>query len=133
MTLDRLRNLGFLLAFLLLGVMLFSLYGAFRSAIEGGNWVAFLGGILMGGRDGRASSLVILLVPERRRTGWVEAHHQRQHQVPVRGPRGHVGAGDGLPRGACRCPPREEGGLALIGMFAGIFIFMGFVWSVVGE
>ena len=38
MTLDRLRNLGFLLAFLLLGVMLFSIYGSFRSAIEGGNW-----------------------------------------------------------------------------------------------
>jgi len=72
MTLDRLRNLGFLLAFLLLGVMLFSLYGAFRSAIEGGNWVAFLGGILMGAAM-VAVLLAIMLVPERRRTGWVEA------------------------------------------------------------
>ena len=47
MTMDRLRNLGFLLAFLVFGVVLFSLYGAFRGAIEGGNWVAFLGGILL--------------------------------------------------------------------------------------
>ena len=30
-------------------------------------------------------------------------------------------------------PATEEGGLALIGMFAGIFIFLGFVWSVIGE
>ena len=65
MTLDRLRNLGFLLAFLLLGVMLFSIYGSFRSAIEGGNWVAFLGGILMGAAM-VAVLLVIMLVPERR-------------------------------------------------------------------
>ena len=72
MTLDRLRNLGFLLAFLLLGVMLFSLYGAFRSAIEGGNWVAFLGGILMGAAM-VAVLLIVMLVPERRPTGWVKA------------------------------------------------------------
>ena len=85
MTLDRLRNLGFVLAFLLLGVMLFSLYGAFRSAIESGNWVAFLGGIVMGavygrapgGHHARAGSS-----PDRLGQG----HHQRQHALPVRWP-----------------------------------------------
>ena len=35
-------------------------------------------------------------------------------------------------------PRRVDGvdaarGLALIGMFAGIFIFMGFIWAVIGE
>ena len=27
----------------------------------------------------------------------------------------------------------KVGGLALLGMFAGIFIFMGFIWAVIGE
>ena len=131
MTLDRLRNLGFLLAFLLLGVMLFSIYGTFRSAIEGGNWVAFLGGILMGAGL-VAVLLVVMLVPERRRTGWVEALTNVNAKYLF----------GGLVvlwvlvmwfLSSMYLPASEEGGLALIGMFAGIFIFLGFVWSVVGE
>ena len=27
----------------------------------------------------------------------------------------------------------QVGGLALLGLFAGIFIFMGFIWAVIGE
>ena len=72
MTMDRLRNLGFLLAFLVFGVVLFSLYGAFRGAIEGGNWVAFLGGILLGALM-VAFLLIVMIVPDRRKTGWVQA------------------------------------------------------------
>jgi hypothetical protein len=30
-------------------------------------------------------------------------------------------------------PAQAEGGLALIGLLAGFFLFMGFVWSVIGE
>lgn len=131
MTLDRLRNLGFLLAFLLLGMMLFSLYGAFKSAIEGGNWVAFLGGILMGAAM-VAVLVVIMVVPERRRTGWVEA----LTSVNTKYLFGGLIVLWVLAMGflwSTALPSLTEGGLALIGMFAGIFIFLGFVWSVIGE
>jgi predicted Co/Zn/Cd cation transporter (cation efflux family) len=131
MTLDRLRNLGFLLAFVLLGVMLFSLYGAFKSAIEGGNWIAFLGGIVMGAAF-VAVLLVIMIVPERRRTGWVQA----LTNVNTRYLFGGLIVLWVLVMGflaALSLPDTQEGGLALIGLFAGIFIFLGFVWSVIGE
>lgn len=131
MTLDRLRNFGFLLAFLLLGVMLFSLYGAFQSAILGGNWVAFLGGILMGAVM-VALLMVILISPERRRTGWVEAITNVNTKYLF----GVLVVMWVLVMGflwTMSLPATQEGGLALIGMFAGIFIFLGFVWSVIGE
>jgi len=131
MTMDRLRNLGFLLAFGLTGIMLFSLYGAFRSAIEGGNWVAFLGGILMGAAMVSLLAVIILSV-DRRQTGWVKAITSVNTRylfgglivvwVVIMGLLMTMGL-----------PATEEGGLALIGMFAGIFIFMGFIWSVIGE
>ena len=131
MTLDRLRSLGYLLAFLLLGVMLFSLYGAFQSAIVGGNWVAFLGGILMGAAM-VAVLLTIMIVPERRRTGWVETLTNINTKYLF----GALVVMWVLVMGflaSMALPATEEGGLALIGMFAGIFIFLGFVWSVIGE
>ncbi len=131
MTMDRLRNLGFLLAFLLTGIMLFSLYGAFKSAIEGGNWLAFLGGIVMGGAMA-ALLAVILLTPDRRQTGWVKAITS----INTRYLFGILIVAWVLTMGflmAMNLPATQEGGLALIGMFAGIFIFMGFIWSVIGE
>ncbi len=30
-------------------------------------------------------------------------------------------------------PAEDNGGLALIGLLAGFFVFMGFIWSVIGE
>ena len=27
----------------------------------------------------------------------------------------------------------QIGGLALIGLFAGVFVFMGFIWAVIGD
>ncbi len=131
MTMDRLRNLGFVLAFLLTGMMLFSLYGAFKSAIEGGNWLAFVGGIVMGGA---MAALVgfILLTPDRRQTGWVKAITS----INARYLFGALVVAWVLIMGflmAMNLPATQEGGLALIGMFAGIFIFMGFTWAVIGE
>jgi len=131
MTMDRLRNLGFLLAFGLTGFMLFSFYGAFRSAIEGGNWVAFLGGILMGAAMVSLLAVIALSV-ERRQTGWVKAITS----VNTRYLFGALIMVWILTMGllmSMGLPATQEGGLALIGMFAGIFIFMGFIWSVIGE
>lgn len=131
MTMDRLRNFGFLLAFVLTGIMLFSLYGAFKSAIDGGAWLAFLGGILMGAVMA-AFIAVILISPDRRQTGWVKAITS----VNARYLFGLLIVAWILMMGflmAMNLPATQEGGLALIGMFAGIFIFMGFIWSVIGE
>ena len=131
MTMDRLRNFGFVLAFLLTGIMLFSLYGAFKSAIEGGNWLAFLGGIVMGAAMAALIG-VILLTPDRRQTGWVKAITS----INARYLFGLLVVAWILVMGflmAMNLPATQEGGLALIGMFAGIFIFMGFIWAVIGE
>ncbi len=131
MTMDRLRNFGFLLAFMLTGLMLFSLYGAFKGAIENGNWLAFLGGITMGlVMVGLLAA--IMLTPDRRQTRWVKAitgvNTRYLFGILIVAWMGAMGLLWNL-----GLPATQEGGLALIGMFAGIFIFMGFIWSVIGE
>ena len=131
MTMDRLRNLGFLLAFGLTGFMLFCLYGAFKSAIDNGNWWPFLIGITMG--VAMAGFLAaILLTPDRRQTGWVKAITGTNTKYLF----GALIVAWVFAMGllwTLGLPATQVGGLALIGMFAGIFIFMGFIWSVIGE
>jgi hypothetical protein len=131
MTMDRLRNLGFLLAFLVFGVVLFSLYGAFRGAIEGGNWVAFLGGILLGALM-VAFLLVVMIVPDKRRTGWVQAITNVNAKYLFFGLIIVWIAAMGF-LASLELPANTVGVPALIGLFAGIFIFMGFIWAVIGE
>ncbi len=72
MTWDRLRTLGYVLALVLLGVVVFSLYGAFRTELEKSHFIGFLGGVVLG-TIMVSLIMVILIVPERRRTAWVEA------------------------------------------------------------
>ena len=131
MTMDRLRNLGFLLAFLVFGVVLFSLYGAFRSAIEGGNWVAFLGGIVLGAAM-VAFLLIVMIVPDKRRTGWVSAITNVNAKYLFFGLIVVWVAAMGF-LASLELPANTVGGPALVGLFAGIFIFMGFIWAVIGE
>ena len=93
--------------------------------------LAFLLTILLAG----AMVLIIArtaLVPESRYTGWV---------------RGLTGRNGRYAFGALilvwviamavlaylNLPANIAGGPALIGLFAGFFIFMGFIWSVIGE
>jgi len=131
MTMDRLRNLGFLLAFLVFGVVLFSLYGAFRGAIEGGNWVAFLGGILLGAFM-VTFLLIVMIVPDRRKTGWVQAITNVNAKYLFFGLIIVWVAAMGF-LASLELPNNTVGAPALIGLFAGIFIFMGFIWAVIGE
>ena len=44
MTWERLRLAGYILAFLLLGAVIFSLYGLFRVELEKSSYIGFLGG-----------------------------------------------------------------------------------------
>ena len=131
MTMDRLRNLGFLLAFLVFGVVLFSLYGAFRGAIEGGNWVAFLGGILLGAFM-VGLLLIVMIVPDKRKTGWVQAVTNVNAKYLFFGLIIVWVAAMGF-LASLELPANTVGAPALVGLFAGIFIFMGFIWAVIGE
>ena len=130
MTMDRLRNLGFLLAFLLFGVVAFSLYGAFRAAIEGSNG-AFFGGILLGTLM-VAFLLIVMIVPDRRKTGWVQAVTNVNAKFLFFGLIIVWIATMGF-LASLQLPANTVGAPALVGLFVGIFIFMGFIWSVIGE
>jgi hypothetical protein len=131
MSMNTLRNLGFVLAFLILGAVLFSLYGAFRTAIEGGNWVAFLGGIILGAVF-VAVLLVIGLVPDKR-PRWVSAITNVNAKylfffLTI----GWIVAMAIL--ASLNLPANTIGAPALvIGLFGGFFVFMGFIWAVIGE
>jgi hypothetical protein len=131
MTWDRLRTLGYLLALVLLGVVIFSLYGAFRTELEKSHYIGFLGGILLGALM-VGLILVVLIVPERRRTAWVEAITGVNAKYLFLGLIVAWALAMGL-LASLGLEVNTVGVPALIGLFAGIFIFMGFIWSVIGE
>jgi hypothetical protein len=123
--------MGYLLAIVLLGVVLFSLYGAFRTELEKSHFIGFLGGVVLG-MIMVGLILVVLIVPERRRTAWVEAitsvNARYLFLVLIIGWALAMGLLASL-----NLEVNTVGVPALIGLFAGIFIFMGFIWSVIGE
>jgi len=125
----RLQHMGVVFAFLLTGVVLVSLYAGFQSAL--GQPVALLIGVLMGGVM-IAVLLRIALVPERRYTGWVRTVTNKNARylfgfllVAWIASMGFLAS--------LNLPANTVGGPALIGLFAGFFIFMGFIWAVISE
>jgi hypothetical protein len=131
MTWDRLRTMGYILAVALLGVVVFSLYGAFRTELEKSQYIGFVGGIVLGSIM-VGLIMVILITPERRRTAWVEAittvNAKYLFLVLIVAWAVVMGLLASL-----NLEVNTVGVPALIGLFAGIFIFMGFIWSVIGE
>jgi LytS/YehU family sensor histidine kinase len=131
MTWANLRTLGYVAALLILGAVITAVYGAFRTELERSSYIGFLGGVVLG--TVLVSLLVvIMLVPERRRTAWVQAittvNAKYLFLVLI-----IVWA---LAMGLLASMDLEVntvGVPALLGLFAGIFIFMGFIWSVIGE
>ena len=115
----------------LLGVVVFSLYGAFRTELEKSEYIGFLGGILLGAFM-VSLILVVLIVPERRRTAWVEALTSVNAKYLFLGLIVAWALAMGL-LASLGLEVNTVGVPALIGLFAGIFIFMGFIWSVIGE
>jgi hypothetical protein len=131
MTWANLRTLGYIAAFLLLGAVVTALYGAFRTELEASSYIGFLGGVLLGSVM-VAFLVIVMLVPERRRTAWVEAittvNAKYLFLVLI--------IAWALAMGflaSMNLEVNTVGVPALIGLFAGIFIFMGFIWSVIGE
>jgi len=131
MTWDRLRLLGYVFAFLLLGGIVVALYGAFRVQLEASQFIGFLGGVVMGAIM-VALLVIILLVPERRRTSWVQTitsvNAKYLFLVLIIAWSLAMGILASMNLGV-----NTVGVPALLGLFAGIFIFMGFIWSVIGE
>ena len=123
--------LGYALAVVLLGVVLVSLYGAFRTELEKSHFIGFLGGVVLGTLM-VSLLLLIFIVPERRRTSWVRAitgvNARYLFLLLIVGWALAMGLLASLDLGV-----NTVGVPALVGLFAGIFIFMGFIWSVIGE
>jgi len=131
MTWANLRTLGYVAAFLLLGAMVTAVYGAFRTELEASSYIGFLGGVLLGALM-VAFLLIVMLVPERRRTAWVEAITTVNAKYLFFA----LIIAWALAMGflaSMNLEVNTVGVPALIGLFAGIFIFMGFIWSVIGE
>ena len=131
MTWERLRLFGYVLAFVLLGAVITALYGAFRTELEASRFIGFGGGVLLGAAM-VAVLLVVMIVPERRRTAWVQAittvNAKYLFLVLI-----FAWAVAMAVLASMNLEVNTVGVPALIGLFAGIFIFMGFIWSVIGE
>lgn len=125
----RAAKLAIVICVLLTGVLVISFYAAFEQLIL--HPAALLGSILLAG----IMSLIILLValvPSERYVGWVRT---------ITGPNGRWlfllliilwGAGMAF-LASLGLGPQQMGAPAFLGLFAGIFLFMGFIWSVVGQ
>jgi hypothetical protein len=131
MTWDRLRMLGYLVALVLLGGALISLYGAFRTELEKSDYIGFLGGIVLGAVLVGLIA-VILTAPERRRVAWVQAITNVNARYLFLGLIVLWMAAMGF-LASLNLDANTVGVPALVGLFAGIFIFMGFIWAVIGE
>jgi hypothetical protein len=131
MTWDRLRILGYALALIVLGAVVFSLYGAFRTELEKSQFIGFIGGVVLGALM-VALIMLILIVPERRRTAWVRAITSVNARYLFLALIVLWALSMGL-LASLNLEVNTVGVPALVGLFAGIFIFMGFIWSVIGE
>ena len=131
MTWDRLRLLGYAIAFVLLGAVIFSLYGLFRTELEKSQFIGFGGGVVLGAVM-VSFLLIIMIVPERRRTGWVQAITTVNAKYLFLALIVLWIAAMGF-LASMNLEANTVGVPALVGLFAGIFIFMGFIWAVIGE
>jgi hypothetical protein len=131
MTWDRLRIFGYALALVVLGAVVFSLYGAFQTELEKSQFIGFIGGVVLGALM-VALIMLILIVPERRRTAWVRAITSVNARYLFLGLIVLWALSMGL-LASLNLEVNTVGVPALVGLFAGIFIFMGFIWSVIGE
>lgn len=131
MTWANLRTLGYVAALLILGAVVVAVYGAFQAELERSSYIGFLGGVALGALM-VGLLLTVMIVPERRRTGWVKAITNVNAKwfflvliILWAVLMGGLALMD--------LEVNSVGAPALIGLFAGIFIFMGFIWSVIGE
>jgi hypothetical protein len=129
MAIERWKQLGILFALLLTGGVVVSLFAGFQQLIA--HPFAMIGAILI------ATVMVLIfvrvaLVPAQRYSGWTRT---------LFGPNGRwlflillLLWGSGMAfLASMGLGPQQAGAPALVGLFSGFFLFMGFIWSVIGE
>lgn len=126
---ERWKRFAMVVALVLAGGIFIALYAQFQQLLL--HYQAFIGAVLLA----VVFSLLILLValvPSKRYTGWVRA---------IGGPNGRWlflilillwSAGMAF-LASLGLGPQQTGAPAFLGLLIGIFIFMGFIWSVIGE
>jgi len=132
---DGLRRLAYIACVLTFGFVVICLYGAIVGQIQiapDKAPLAYLGAILM------AAVMIIIfgkvaMVPDRRVTSWVRGLITNVNGKWFFGILLLVWVGAMGLLALQDLPGIQVGGLALLGLFAGIFVFMGFIWSVIGE
>jgi hypothetical protein len=131
---ERVSKLAPLIGFLIFFGVLICLYGAFQQLIVDGHWIAFLVGVAAAGGM-VAVFLKLALIPDRRYTTWVRraiGSINAKYFFGLLLIAWIVGMSLlGLQAGGMT--HTQIGGLALIGLFAGVFVFMGFIWAVIGD
>jgi hypothetical protein len=126
---ERAKRIAIVFAVLLTGAVVVSLIAGFEQLIL--HPFALIGSVALA----VLMSLIILgvaLVPSRRYTGWAKS---------ITGPNGRwffllliiVWSAGMAFLASLGMGPQQNGSPAFVGLLAGIFIFMGFIWSVIGE
>jgi phosphoglycerol transferase MdoB-like AlkP superfamily enzyme len=126
---ERAKRIAIVFAVLLTGAVVVSLVAGFEQLLL--HPFALIGSIALAA----LVSLIILavaLVPSRRYTGWAKS---------LTGPNGRwfflllilLWSGGMAFLASLGMGPQQNGSPAFVGLLAGIFIFMGFIWSVIGE
>ena len=126
---ERARQFGIVVAVLLTGAIVVSLIAGFQQLIL--HPFALIGSILLAILV-VGIIVVVALVPSRRTTSWVST---------ITGPNGRwlflglvlLWAAGMAFLASLGMGPQQNGSPAFVGLLAGIFIFMGFIWSVIGE
>ena len=126
---ERARQFAIVFCVLLTGAVVVSLIAGFEQLIL--HPFALIGSIAL------ATLMVVImlavaLVPSRRQTGWAQM---------ITGPNGRwfflllivLWAGGMAFLASLGMGPQQNGSPAFVGLLAGVFIFMGFIWSVIGE
>lgn len=126
---ERAKQFAIVFCVLLTGAVVVSLIAGFQQLIL--HPFALIGSILLAGLVS-AIILAVALVPSRRHTSWA---------AMITGPNGRwffiililLWAGGMAFLASLGMGPQQNGSPAFVGLLAGIFIFMGFIWSVIGE
>jgi hypothetical protein len=131
---ERVSKLVPLIGFLIFFGVMICLYGAFQQLIVDGHWIAFLTAVVAAGGM-VAVFLKLALVPDRRYTSWVRRAIGSINAKYLFGILliAWIAGMSLLGLMAGGQTETQIGGLALIGLFAGVFVFMGFIWAVIGD
>ena len=128
-TMERWKRLGILVCLVRTGGVLIALYAQFQQLLL--HPFAIIGAVLLA----VVISFILLrvaLVPEQRHVGWVRT---------IGGPNGRwffliliiVWCAGMAFLASLGLGPQQQGAPAFLGLLIGTFIFMGFIWSVIGE